>query len=407
MSQTQRLQSFAPFGLSLMAASFLFIDLDGILAFGFAFAAVGLGVLCVRWQRQAIKNCKQSYEERLAFEKEVQQSERNSFSNSMDTFVDKVVPIWSSQLISSSEILEKEISQLTQSFSSIVDRLQDVRNTTSSNLNQIGADETQLQDENSSLSAIANKNKESMTTIVRSLEDLLKTKDQTTDEIAPLEPLSSKLEEMAKNVGEIAQQTNLLALNAAIEAARAGEAGRGFSVVADEVRLLATNSSEIADSMIHQSRDIRSKIEEIIENIKSHVAQEEKIVSDAGTMLKEAIYHYDLTLNVFSASTMLLTGIGDEVIGDVNSSMVALQFQDRVCQILENLRTNMELISEKLKLLGTEVVTGGESEFGDIADWLDDIQQQFTTGDERKNFREINGTSATEAEAEEGEIAFF
>ena len=405
MKQTLKPPSFAPLVLSLMAVSFLFIELDGILLFGFASAAVALGVYCVRYQQQTLKKLAQSYEKQLASEKQARQCDLNSYSDNINAFVDKIVPIWSSQLTSSSAILEKEISQLTQSFSSIVERLDAVRETTSTNLTQIGADKTTLQDEDSSLSNTALKNKENMTNVVRSLEKLLKAKDQATHEIAPLEPLSSKLEEMAKNVGEIAQQTNLLALNAAIEAARAGEAGRGFSVVADEVRLLATNSSDIADSMIHQSRDIRSKIEQIIENIKSHVAQEEKVVSDAGSLLKEAIYHYELTLNVFTASTMLLVGMGDEVTDDVNSSLVAFQFQDRVCQILDNLRKNMELIGEKLKLLQSECAIEGER--GNIGGWLDDIQQQFTTGDERENFREINGDSATELEADEGEIAFF
>jgi len=95
---------------------------------------------------------------------------------------------------------------------------------------------------------------------------------QSTKLIGELENQSAEIGNIVEAVVRIADQTNLLALNAAIEAARAGEHGRGFAVVADEVRNLAEISEKSA-------RDIRHLVGEIRDNVKIVV----KDVEDAGT----------------------------------------------------------------------------------------------------------------------------
>ena len=127
-------------------------------------------------------------------------------------------------------------------------------------------------------------------------------------DIRNLRDLINPLRDMAAKVSTIANQTNLLALNAAIEAARAGELGKGFSVVADEVRSLANrtqNSTEQITSIIGELQSFTAsaveKVNLCTEKSLLNVSQIEASSSTLNDIIAEVDTIHNLTEHIAGA----------------------------------------------------------------------------------------------------------
>jgi len=160
-----------------------------------------------------------------------------------------------------------------------------------------------------------------------------KAMDSTMTEVNNLNENMGKLDEKAKGIGtiisvinDIADQTNLLALNAAIEAARAGEAGRGFAVVADEVRKLAEKTmsatKEVSDSI--------GSIQGVADtNIKAMEAVF-RLISDAGALSNRSS---DILLEIVSGTQMSAMQIGSIATAAEEQSATSEEINDSIVQI--------------------------------------------------------------------------
>ncbi|WP_258001366.1 GAF domain-containing protein [Fischerella thermalis] len=167
---------------------------------------------------------------------------------------------------------------------------------------------------------------------VDEMEDIRETVMETNQRLLRLSESSQKISRVVNLISSFTTQTQLLALNASIEATRAGEFGRGFGVVADEVRSLARQSANAATEIEELVQEIQLNTAEVSRAMEMGIQQ----VASGTTVVNEARHNLNAIMNATAQISELVTGITQ-----------ATQEQTQQCQSLSQTMTKVAAIANK------------------------------------------------------------
>jgi len=230
------------------------------------------------------------------------------------------------------------VNQRTHSLASATDDI-------SSRLNELSSTTNTLKAHSNDTYQSAKSGADTIKLVLNSITDTVNIVNMTGQQLDELGRLSKDIDSVIAMINDLANQTNLLALNAAIEAARAGEAGRGFSVVADEVRALAEKTVDATSKITDIVNTIQQSTQTAISTMESG-QNNLKVINENGNKAEEAMRDIESNAMTGSQSTDSMA----TAIQDVATTAIQMSSEmEEIAQQLNQDTRSIDILADKTK----------------------------------------------------------
>ncbi len=273
-----------------------------------------------------------------------------------------VLPIWRDNLVEVRDQTESAIQRLIDSFAAITGQFEAAGFTGvhgAASAQHGGADDLLARCERQ------------LQPVVASMSSILDSKGSLLSGVEDLSRATHELQEMAQGVAKIATQTNMLAINAAIEAAHAGDTGRGFAVIAREIRALSEVSGRTARQITARMEEVNGLMNAATQAASDASANDRQVVEASGRVVEDVLVH----VRALGARSEAMLGQGNAIRAEVESLMVSLQFQDRVRQIIGVVEDDIDRLARAI---------AGRTPLPDVGAWLNELHDRYTTDEQRR-----------------------